>query len=167
VGWRCCPWRSLLYPGHVRTHHERCSRLTKRQPAGTGRRSPRAFGLSGADRRFARLPRQRWVQAPILRKGGVHPANAQREPARGLAPPTTEVTDLSRHHRTHHERRPAVTTAPFRPNGQALAPRLRLVRVGSALRSNKTVGRASARRPPPPHTAVDSPAPAIKRRASG
>ena len=36
---------SVLYPGHVRRTSERSEPVQKRQPAGTGRRSPGAFGL--------------------------------------------------------------------------------------------------------------------------
>ena len=37
--------RSALYAGHERMNSERIAPVTKRQPAGTGRRSPGAFGL--------------------------------------------------------------------------------------------------------------------------
>ncbi len=54
VGWRYRILTCALYPRHIRTKNEPCTRVTERQPASTGRRSPRAFGLSGARQRFSR-----------------------------------------------------------------------------------------------------------------
>jgi hypothetical protein len=74
--------------------------------------------------------------SPPMRKASL-PVGWRRAPPRSAIYP--------RHIRPQCERCPADDTAPARPDGQALAPRLRLVRGASALRSSAPVGRASAR----------------------